>query len=651
MTIRSIISRLFRAAPQQPAGQTLSIFAAPTSTGITVTPDSALRCSAVLACVRVIADTVASLPLRVYRRRPDGGRDVAADYPLYRLLHDAPNAINTSYEWREVGVSDLLLRGNWYSEIERNGAGQVIGLWRLNPDAVQVSVSGTSISYTYRAGGKTYQLPPDKVLHIRGFSRDGITGISPIEYYAESIATNIAAQKFTGKYFQNGANAGKVLEYPGRLDDEAITRLRTGIQSQHAGIDNAHRIMILEEGMKLREIGVAPRDSQLLELLQFSVVDIARAFRLPAYLIGGDTKTTSYASLEQEAISFLTHSIRPWLVRIEQALNKSLLAGTDYYAEFLVDALLRVDTKTRYEAYAIARQNGWLNADEIRLRENMNPLPDGTGQTYIVPLNMAPATQPDGTPPTDSGSRRTAPAGESRSKSTARRRKIIASYEPVIEDAIGRIVRREKRDVAKLVKKHLSTRDSQSLVEALQDFYRDDHRPFVARNSRKVLAGLMAAMFAEISDDYPELDADNEKWQQFVRDYLDNFATRYTLSSYQQLRDVITRATEAGDDVAEAVTTRLDEWEDRRPAKEAKNESVRAGNAAARTLFAIAGVTKLIWRANANACPICQEMDGRVVGVEHPFAAAGEKIGDLTVSSNVSHAPLHGGCNCTVEPA
>jgi len=227
-------------------------------------------------------------------------------------------------------------------------------------------------------------LAADDVWHLKGISTDGFTGLSPLSLASEAIGLSIAAEEHGATYFKNGAAAAGIAQYPGRLKEDASRRFRESIQDAISG-SNKFKVLLLEEGATWANIGMNNSDSQFLETRQFQVEDIARIFRVPAILIGHPDKSSTYASAEQFMISFVTHTIRPWLVRIEKSISKHLLAADrqNYFAEFLVDGLLRGDIKSRYDAYAVAVQNTWMSPNEVRAKENMDPR-DG-GDDYVNP--------------------------------------------------------------------------------------------------------------------------------------------------------------------------------------------------------------------------------------------------------------------------
>lgn len=368
-------------------------------TGKLVNPTTALQLTAVYACIRLISETFATLPALVYRRLGNG-KTRAQNHSLYSVIHDISNPEQTSVEYRETCQAHLLLYGHSFSEISRNGAGQVKALWPIIPTRVYTQRNARNeIVYLVDTSGQPVQsgqparyarLSSDRVLHV-----SAMLGLSPISQARQALGMAMAAEEYGARFFANDSRPGGVLEHPGHLSDEASERLRVSWEAS-SGLANSHRVRLLEEGMKWQQIGIPPEEAQFLETRKFQVAEIARLFRVPPHMIG-DLDRATFSNIEHQSIEFVTHSIRPWLVRWEQAIDKTLLTDSErenYFVEFLVDGLLRGDITSRYTAYATGRQNGWLNADEIREFENMNPIPDGSGETYLINGNMQPIPQP-----------------------------------------------------------------------------------------------------------------------------------------------------------------------------------------------------------------------------------------------------------------
>lgn len=369
-----------------------------TESGVRVDEAAALTCATVWAAVRVISEGAASLPLITYRR--DGSTRLrAVEHPLYSLLHDEPCPGIGSLVWREALFAHALTYGNGYAEIERRAADNMpVALWILSPERVQpYRDSDTRVYYrvTQPNGGHTV-LAGENVIHLRGLGGDGVMGYSVIKTARESLGLTLAAQQFGAKLFGTGARPSGVLEHPGRLSDDARQRLRSDYERLHSGLDNAHRIAILEEGMKWQALGVPPDDAQFLQTRQFQVAEVARWFNVPSSKLRDNTGQT-YSSIEAENQAFYTETLRPWLIRFEQELAIKLLNPVErrsHYFEHLIEGLLRADVKTRFEVYALAKNWGIYSTNEIRERENLPPIEGG--DQFLQPLNMQPLDAPAG---------------------------------------------------------------------------------------------------------------------------------------------------------------------------------------------------------------------------------------------------------------
>lgn len=363
-----------------------------TSSGVEVDDQSALSCMAFYAAVRLLSETIGSLPGHVMRYT-EQGKEKAFTHPLYQIIHEQANPEQTAMEWRETAMVHLLMRGNHYSEKQYDQAGRLIALWPIHPDRVRVERSDPQAPLRYRIsvpGGGEVTLTPDNMLHLRGLGSNGVTGYSPIAIARQSLGLAIAAQEYGARLFKNDTRPGGVLEHPFKLGTDTYKRLKTSVEEEHQGVSNAHRMMILEEGMKWHQIGINPDDAQFLESRKFSVTEIARLFNLPPHFLR-DLERATFSNIEQQAIEFVVYTLRPWLVRFEQRLKIELLSPQDrvtHFIKFNVDGLLRGDIKARFDAYQVAKQNGWLNADEIRELEDLNPMPAGKGQDYWQPINI-----------------------------------------------------------------------------------------------------------------------------------------------------------------------------------------------------------------------------------------------------------------------
>ena len=397
---------LFRSRdkPKDRVGGTLTFLFGKTSSGKIVNEQTAMQSAAVYACVRILSEAIASLPIHVYRYRLDGGKERIPQHPLYYLLHNEPNPEMTSFVFRETLMSHLLLWGNAYAQIVRNGRGQPIALYPLLPNRMEVSRTKTGdMVYTYHLdpderdlypNGKNITLRKDEVLHIPGLGFDGLIGYSPIAMAKNAIGMSLATEEYGASFFANGANPGGVLEHPGVIKD--IQRVKDSWNSAYQGTGNAHKIAVLEEGMKFQAIGIPPEQAQFLETRKFQINEIARIFRVPPHMVG-DLEKSSFSNIEQQSLEFVKYTLDPWVVRWEQSLQQSLVLPSEkqsIFIKFNVDGLLRGDYQSRMNGYAVARQNGWLSANDIRELEDMNRIPaEEGGDLYLVNGNMLPLSQ------------------------------------------------------------------------------------------------------------------------------------------------------------------------------------------------------------------------------------------------------------------
>ena len=371
-------------------GSDYSFFFGGTTSGKAVNERTAMQTTAVYACVRILAEAIAGLPLQVYRYKPDGGKEKAIDHSIYYLLHTEPNSEMTSFVFRETLMSHLLLWGNAYAQIIRDGMGRVLALYPLLPNRMTVDrTTAGQLFYEYRTDNGSVILRQQDVLHIPGLGFDGLIGYSPVAMAKNAIGMAIACEEYGASFFANGANPGGVLEHPGVVKDPK--RVRESWNTVYQGSANAHRIAVLEEGMRFQAIGIPPEQAQFLETRKFQINEIARIFRIPPHMVG-DLEKSSFSNIEQQSLEFVKYTLDPWVVRWEQAIQKALFLPSEkraYFAKFNVDGLLRGDYQSRMNGYAVGRQNGWLSANDIRELEDLNRIPEEEGgDLYLINGNM-----------------------------------------------------------------------------------------------------------------------------------------------------------------------------------------------------------------------------------------------------------------------
>lgn len=398
-----ILSGLFRARDKpvnSTNGSGYRFFLGGSTAGKAVTEHSAMQMTAVYACVRILSEAIAGLPLHLYRYNDDGGKEKALEHPLYLLLHDEPNPEMSSFVFRETLMTHLLLWGNAYAQIIRNGKGEVVALYPLMPNRMTVDRdSQGKLYYSYQMSnsdaptmtGGTVILKPSDVLHVPGLGFDGLVGYSPIAMAKNAIGLAIATEEFGAKFFANGATPGGLLEYPGTVKDP--DRVRESWNKGFSGSQNAGKVAILEEGMKYTPISIAPEQAQFLETRKFQINEIARIFRVPPHMVG-DLEKSSFSNIEQQSLEFVKYTLDPWVVRWEQSIQRTLLTAEEkrqYFVKFNLEGLLRGDYQSRMNGYATARQNGWMSANDIRELENLDRIPSSDGgDLYLINGNMLP---------------------------------------------------------------------------------------------------------------------------------------------------------------------------------------------------------------------------------------------------------------------
>lgn len=379
-------------------GSGYRFFLGATTSGKAVTERSAMQMTAVYSCVRILAEAIAGLPLHLLDESDGTAKRKATEHPLYRVLHDEPNTEMTSFIFRETLMTHLLLWGNAYAQIIRNGRGEVVGLYPLMPSRMSVDRDERKqLVYQYLVGtdepnvknGGLVTLTSRDVLHIPGLGFDGLVGYSPIAMAKNAIGMAIACEEYGATFFANGAAPGGVLEHPGIIKDPE--RVRQSWNATFGGAANANKIAVLEEGMRYTPISISPEQAQFLETRKFQLDEIARIFRIPPHMVG-DLDKSSFSNIEQQSLEFVKYTLDPWVVRWEQALQRALLTDKEkahLTIHFNVDGLLRGDYESRMNGYATARQNGWMSANDIRALENLDRIPEEEGgDLYLINGNM-----------------------------------------------------------------------------------------------------------------------------------------------------------------------------------------------------------------------------------------------------------------------
>jgi len=655
--------RLFRSAVYGPepitSGSVVGLFSSgvESQAGIAVDRETALGNAAVIAAVRCVAETVAMIPLNVYRRSYSNNKrfiEKAVEHPLYQLLHDAPNPEQTSFEWREAFVAQILVYGNGFAEIVRDRYGRVVELWPILAHRTRLERRNGSAVYFVTVNGVEHALAPSQVFHVRGFNLYGLVGDSLLEMARDCVGTALAGERWAAKFFANGARPGGIISYPRRISEESARRLRESFESMHRGLGNAQRVAILEEGAEYKEVGIDPEASQLLESRQYSVTEIARIFRLPPHKIG-DLSRATFSNIEHQAIEFM-EVMQPWFKRIEQRINMQLLTPAErreHYAEFLAKGLLRTDTKTQGEFYNLMRNVGAFSANDIRELENLNPLPGGDGDIYLVPANYLPASSV------------AAPAA--RRESRAARPGIRDQHRPRLAVAADRWIRGEVRELKKTISRALAAGDSRTLREKIAAFFAPDAESL--NFAFKTLAPSVLAFARDVAVAAAE-EASGARAASPGDEQVDAVARQHLGRSLRQSRSVAQRELESAiresetpEEIAEEIGRRTEEWIDGGASRRSRGEQftelaiVRIEGAISRDVWARdGGAKKIVWRVSQGGkCPLCDRLDGTVVGIDGVFVRAGEQIEHpgkeepFKASVDIFHPPLHRGCDCRLE--
>lgn len=470
------------------------------ASGVRVDKTTALWSTAYYCGVRILAESVAQLPLIVYERKAGGGRVRVDNHPLSHLLHFQPNHDMTSFDWRESGMGHVLTWGNSYSRIVRSKPGEVLELVPLHPAKIGAKrLSSGKLIYEHRSGeGKPVRFQPEDIFHVHGLGFDGVSGYSPVALHAQSIGLGMALQEYAARLFSNNATPGGVIEHPTTLSESAAKRMAESWETMHRGLANSHKVAVLEEGAVYKPMSFAPREAQSVEARIFQVQEVARILRLPPHMLADHSKS-SFNNIQDENRSFVTKSLGPWLVRWEQAMLARLFLPSErarLFAEFNVEGFLRGDIKTRFEAYAVGIQNGIYSIDEVRQKENENNLEGGLGEHHFMPMNIqtveravaGPVAVPEPDPEVDPDPE-PGPEPELEADRAGAALARGEAHIPVFRDAFERLLHREVRGVRRLLK---NVKDDK-LHAAVREFY-DQHRGTIARTISPAVRSVVASV-------------------------------------------------------------------------------------------------------------------------------------------------------------
>jgi len=617
--------------------------------GVSVSPDRALGITAFWAGVRAISQTIAGLPLQVYERVDDRTRRPAPDHPVYQLVFKRPNPNMSAFTFKEMRILHLLMWGNAYAEIQVGGDGRPEALWPLLPDRTDVVVRDGQKYYSTIIDDKKIMLSPDKVLHVPGPGFDGLQGYNVIKVHRDSLGLSAAANEYGARFFGNSGRPSGYIKHPGEPNEEERKQLREEWNQVHSGLTSAQRTAVLWGNMEWEKVSMPPEEAQFIQTREMQIEEVARILNINPILLQHFSKATTWGSgVAQFLTAFGKFTIQPWLDRDEDVLDWDLFTENErgrFYTKYNLDALLRGDVKTQAEVLEIKRRNGVINADEWRALDEENPLPEGQGQQYFMPLNMAPINQMIDRD-TDDLPRRTRER-----RSTQMRGRLRDAHKSSFADGARRYVRRDVSNLKRAARKAAEQQDPIAYLERwIEDFYPGQER-VIRQTMLPMVAALADSIGAEAAD---EIGADPVDMDTFAEEYTDNLAMREAGSSRGQ---VLALAREVpAEELGDALEERASEWEENRPGKVAMNEVVRVATGASRYAWGAVGVSFLVWRANPDACPLCEEMDGRRVGIQEHFLSEGDSVtpddrpGGIQTDHDVAGPPLHQGCQCDIEP-
>lgn len=629
-----------------------------TKSGMRISEEKSMRIIAVYACVRVISESIASLPFKVYRSE-GRARHPEPSHPLYEILQSRSNDIMNAMTYRELILVHLCLWGNHYSEIERNGAGEIVALWPIEPWRVTPRIVNNRGRVMVKfdvmmKSGEFRTFDSSKIFHVPGLGFNGVVGKSVIQLHRETLGLEMAAQTFASKFFKNDTRMGTYFTTDETLGEEQYDRLKKEYDSW-SGEKEAWKPKILEGGLKAGTVAIPMKDTQFIETRKYSRVEIAAMFRVQPHKIM-DLERATFSNIEQQNIEFVTDTLRPWLVRIEKAATAQLLTEVErprVFVAHVVDGLLRGDQKARYDSYAIGRNWGWLSANDILELENRNPI-DG-GNVYLQPLNMVPAGTDsmaaadedvnfDDTDENADRSKRSRPE----IRNLPNRYGTARALETVYLDKLKRAIKRETSDIRKKIAL-LRDGSPADFTQWLVDFERG-HAEWLGSRVLPMFRSMGEAMIEAARSELGDEELGFDSIEVFVEEYTAAFTRRYTGSSRGQLLKIVDEA-EDHEAAADLVEGRLDEWDESRAAKDARRERQRSSNAFTKAAWAVAGVATVTWQnVGSENCPICEDMDGRTSSISQSFVGPGDDVADLTVQSNIAHPPIHDGCDCILTP-
>lgn len=646
--------------------------------GVPVDEFNALTYSPVWAAIQVISGPVSFLPFPVFERQSPRGKKRVFDHPVYRLLQDRANPDMSPQAFRETLTTHVLTWGNGYARIERDNRGVPIALWTRQPNQMTVERRPDGrLKYTYQFnGGGTEVSDAMDMIHVHGLGFDGVFGYSVIRIARESLGLGMATERFGSTFFGNGARPCGVLTHPAEVSDVMRNNIEKSINEKRSGEANWNKAWVVEEGMTWTPMGIPPEDAQFLQTRVHQVEDVARWYQVQPHLIAAMARAIK-ANIESEGIDFVRYTLQRWLKRWEHEVNFKLLGGSEnrkFFAEFVLDGLLRGDSAARNLSFATGRQWGWLSANDVRVIENHNPIEGG--DEYLVPLNMVPAGEsstPRPAPPPgveapeepEEDEERTVVPRETRrerletrvsprqARAVQQRLGIARGHRVLFVDAAKRVIGKEVKSVRQAAKRFLKDpANPAGFLEWLSEFY-PDHRGAVRHALTGPVEALGDSIYRAVVDEVGGEAAVPESVRTFFGQYVETSAVRETESGLGQLRSIVGESDPADPEgLRTAVGTRLAEWDETRAEKFGIREVAQAASAIAVAAFASIGIERHMWVTIGENCPICDELDGRIVGVSRTFVERGDKLGsqkqNFTAGKPFTHPPIHDGCDCQI---
>jgi len=632
-----------------------------TVTGKVVTADVALNASAVWSAVNVIAGTVGSLPIKLYRRRDDGGKEEERGHWVAGFCRDGPNEYMVAGSYREAAQGHLLLRGNTFTELIREGS-RVVGARLLHPDMVKLRNTRGGYIWTHEEQGVPRPILWEDMLHIAGLGGDGILGWSVLKAARESIALGLAAEEYSARFYSNNARPSGFLSVPEVLKAESKENLVKSWNAAQGGLTNAHKVAVLEGGITWQQMSLSAEDSQMLQSRQFQLREIARWFNIPPHKIG-DLDDATFSNISEQQIQFMQDTMEPWLVRWEQAVNSRLLTEEErnagLFVEYLRDARMVGDPEKRGNFYTAQVNVGAMTPNEIRAKENRNPVPGG--DKAFIRMDMIPLDQLDAMTVDErqtlllaSHGIHVEPKRETRAverRGYQKRYQLRTRFRSNFLEASERLVRGEIRDLSR----KLGLLDEPvRFADWLEDYYFNAFPEFATRTMGPVF-DLYGQTVADAAAQEIGLDEPTDDIGRHLSLFTEGFIKRHARSSRKQL---ISLSKEP--EPRQAVEERITAWDEgaqgeSRASQVADNETVLEGESVARAVWLAGGILTLRWLAISDSCPYCRRMNGSVAGILSNFVDRGQAVtsdqGELVPSVNIPHPPLHRGCDCLIVPS